>query len=158
MKVTRLVKKAQKGNKKALLKLITEQQSDYYRLAYSYVLNEHDAKDAMSEMVVTLYNKISYLKNSSSFYSWSKTILVNHCKDLLRDRNKVIPIENAANEAMKHSDEIDETLKMEMESLLTDLNDVHKEAIILKYVHDYTYEMVAEIMEVSVGTAKSRVF
>lgn len=38
-----LVQKAKKRNKKALLQLVMQQKDDYYRLAYSYMGNSHDA-------------------------------------------------------------------------------------------------------------------
>ena len=72
--VSRLVRQAKKGNKDALLQLIMADQDAYYRLAYSYMGNEHDAMDAMEDMIVTLYEKIGQLLNGESFYSWSKTI------------------------------------------------------------------------------------
>ena len=89
MKVNHLVKQAQKGNKEALLQLIMADKDAYYRLAYTYMGNEHDAMDAMEDMIVTLYEKIDQLKKGEAFYSWSKTILVNRCKTLLRSYNFV---------------------------------------------------------------------
>lgn len=86
MKVSHLVKQAQKGNKEALLQLVIADQDAYYRLAYAYMGNEHDAMDAMEDMIVTLYEKIDQLQKGDAFYSWSKTILVNRCKTLLRKR------------------------------------------------------------------------
>ncbi|KJB86834.1 hypothetical protein AZ66_16485 [Paenibacillus sp. E194] len=44
--------------------------------------NEHDAMDAMEDMIVALYEKIGQLQMNEAFYSWSKTILVNRCKTL----------------------------------------------------------------------------
>nr|WP_318281162.1 RNA polymerase sigma factor [Paenibacillus bovis] len=93
MAVSRLVKKAKKGNKEALLQLIMKQKDDYYRLAYSYMGNEHDAMDAMEDMIVRLYENIQHLKKNDSFYSWSKTILVNGCKSLLRNRQSVVLVD-----------------------------------------------------------------
>lgn len=64
MKVIRLVKKAKKGHKEALLELIMAQQDDYYRLALSYMGNPHDAMDAMEEMIVILYEKMGQKEGS----------------------------------------------------------------------------------------------
>jgi DNA-directed RNA polymerase specialized sigma24 family protein len=36
--------------------------------------------DAMEDMILKLYEKIDQLQKEDAFYSWSKTILVNHCK------------------------------------------------------------------------------
>ena len=68
MDVKRLVKKAKRGNKDALVELIMAQQHDYYRLAYTYVNNEADALDAMENMIVILYEKIEQLNEPATFY------------------------------------------------------------------------------------------
>ena len=95
MRVTRLVRKAKKGSKEALLQLISEQQDEYYRLALAYMRNPHDAMDAMEDMIVSLYHHIPQLTKEEAFYSWSKTILVNRCKQMLKKQNKVVLMENA---------------------------------------------------------------
>lgn len=100
MDVIQLVKKAKKGSKEALLQLIIAEKDVYYRLALTYMGNPHDAMDAMQKMIVTLYEKIDQLKIEEAFYSWSKTILVNSCKALLRQQIKLVLIDdwNTSNE------------------------------------------------------------
>uniref|UniRef100_UPI00388D76E3 sigma factor n=1 Tax=Radiobacillus sp. PE A8.2 TaxID=3380349 RepID=UPI00388D76E3 len=55
--------------------------------------NKQDALDALEDMIVTLYEKVYLLKKDDSFYSWSKTILVNGCKTMLRKRKKIVYLE-----------------------------------------------------------------
>lgn len=92
MDVVNAVKKAKKGDKEALLQLILAEKEAYYRLAFSYMRNEADAMDVLEEMIVRLYERIGQLKKEESFYTWSKTILVNQCKRSLKRNNKVIPL------------------------------------------------------------------
>lgn len=87
-----LIKKAKKGDKEALLSLVMNQNTDYYKLAYSYMKNKDDALDAMQDMIVILYENISTLKKNKAFYSWSKTILVNCCKEILSNQKKLVSI------------------------------------------------------------------
>lgn len=75
MRIVRLVKKAKKGNKDALLQLINEQQDEYYRLALTYMGNPHDAMDAMEDMIVSLYQSIPQLKKKSCFTVGAKRYL-----------------------------------------------------------------------------------
>lgn len=154
----RLVKKAQKGDKDALMQLVLEAKDDYYRLAYSYVENEHDAMDALENMIVILYEKIDQLQKPESFYSWSKTILVNECRALLRKRNKVVFLDEQ--EAAKIVDEysIRSSAELSFHELLTSLSPVQKEAVQMKYLLDYDYETIARLTNVPISTAKSRVF
>lgn len=165
MRVALKVKQAQKGNKEALLQLILAEKDAFYRLALAYMGKEHDAMDALEEMIVILYEKIGQLKKADSFYSWSRTILVNHCRAMLKRRNKLILIEewetdNGVDpEAAGICDPYEQRDRhMDIRSSLERINPDQKEAIELKYFHDFDYESIARITNVSVGTAKSRVF
>ncbi|WP_153730971.1 RNA polymerase sigma factor [Sporosarcina obsidiansis] len=164
MRGVRLVKQAKKGSKEALLQLINEQQDAYYRLALNYMGNSHDAMDAMEEMIVSLYRNIQQLEKNDAFYSWSKTILVNQCKQMLRKADKVTLIESwetieafSDPSAVQNSFEQTEQ-RMDIQELLLRVNAQQKEAIELKYFHDLDYETIAKMTQVSIGTAKSRVF
>ncbi|WP_339320592.1 sigma-70 family RNA polymerase sigma factor [Paenibacillus sp. FSL R10-2734] len=165
MDVARWVKKAKKGNKEALLQLIMSEKDVYYRLAFSYMRNAHDAMDAMEEMIVTVYEKIDQLKKEEAFYSWSKTILVNGCKKLLHKRNKLVLLEDwsttevrelgqAVNSDPYHTSE----QQIDIKALLLHINEHQREAIQLKYFHDLDYQTIADITEVSIGTVKSRIY
>lgn len=158
MTITKLVKKAKKGHKDALVQLIMQEQQQFYHLAYTYVGNEHDALDALEQMIVILYEKIHQLKNDTAFYSWSKTILVNECRAILKKKHRVIFIEDEESIELTVNpiDQLDDELTLE--HYLTILSPVHKEAIQLKYLLDYNYETIAELTNVSIGTAKTRVF
>ena len=90
MDVVRLVKKAKRGSKEALMELIMAEKDSMYRLALTYMGNQHDAMDALEEMIVKLYENIGQLKKEEAFYSWSKTILVNICKTTLRKQKKLV--------------------------------------------------------------------
>lgn len=158
MSVNRLVKKAKKGNKEALLELIMAQKDDYYRLALTYTGNPHDAMDAMEDMIVSLYEKMHQLKKEDAFYSWSKTILVNRCKQMLKKQAKVVLLEEWERYESAHSPHKLKEQQLEIQDMLELVNDYQREAIQLKYLHDLDYESIAEITNVSVGTAKSRVF
>lgn len=160
MRVVRLVKKAKKGSKEALLQLVAEQQDEYYRLALTYMGNTHDAMDAMEEMIVSLYHSIHQLKKEESFYSWSKTILVNRCKQMLRKRNRIVLMEDpqeSFNQVAQDSFEQREQ-RIDLQGMLALVNTEQREAIELKYFHDLDYQTIADMTQVSIGTAKSRVF
>ncbi|WP_053375209.1 RNA polymerase sigma factor [Paenibacillus sp. FJAT-27812] len=161
MNISRLVKQAKNGNKEALLQLIIADQDAYYRLAYSYMRNEHDAMDAMEDMIVTLYEKLDQLQKGEAFYSWSKTILVNRCKKTLRNKERFLPLGDEGEPSLaaltddnpyRHTES-----DMDMQVLLSHLNERQREAIELRYVHDLPYQTIADMTGAPVGTIKSRI-
>ncbi|MBS4205331.1 sigma-70 family RNA polymerase sigma factor [Lederbergia citrea] len=162
MNVVRLVKKAKKGNKEALLQLVMAEKDVYYRLAFTYMGNTHDAMDAMEEMIVLLFEKIEQLKKEEAFYSWSKTILVNSCKTLLRKRKKLVLVDEWSDreldQALTNDPYIASEQQMDIEQMLLHVNEHQKEAIQLKYFHDLDYQTIADMTNVSIGTVKSRIF
>lgn len=156
METEELVKKAKQGNKEALVQLIMAQKQDYYKLAYVYMRNPEDAMDAMEDMIVILYENIGRLKKEDSFYSWSKTILVNCCRNSLKKKNKVILMDAFHEEdGSDHIGQKNEQLSLEKH--LEELNIKQKEAIKLHYFMDMDYQSIAETLKVPIGTVKSRI-
>ncbi|HHX59685.1 MAG TPA: sigma-70 family RNA polymerase sigma factor [Epulopiscium sp.] len=149
-----LIKKAKRGDKEALLSLVMNQNTDYYKLAYSYMKNKDDTLDAMQDMIVILYEKIYTLKKSKAFYSWSKTILVNCCKKILRNQKKLVSIDDIKDASYEMNMGFEE--KLVLESYLAKLNPIHEEVIRLKYILDLDYNAIANLLEIPLGTVKSR--
>lgn len=71
-----LVKNAKAGDKEALVKLVMDSKNEYYKLAYAYTGDREDALDALSDMIVILYQKVRKIRKEDVFYTWSRTILV----------------------------------------------------------------------------------
>ncbi|MFA5523508.1 MAG: sigma-70 family RNA polymerase sigma factor [Tissierellales bacterium] len=155
MNTESLVKEAKKGDKDALVQLIMAKKQDYYKLAFIYMKNKDDSLDAMSDMVVILHEKIYQLRNSDVFYSWSKTILVNCCKRLIKEKNKLISLDIV--EEQSYEDELgakDEQIMVEEH--LSKLNERHQEVIKLRYFLDLDYQTISDILKIPLGTVKSR--
>lgn len=151
-----LVKKAKAGDKNALVQLIMSKKQDYYKLAYVYMKNSEDAMDAMEDMILKLYENIHRLKNEKAFNSWSKTILVNCCKNLLKKKKKIILLENVKEEIYEE-DFHNKEQGIILEEHLSKLNEKHREVIKLRYYLDMDYKTIAETVKVPVGTVKSRI-
>jgi len=154
--VVDLIHKAQAGDKNALLKLIMDKKIEYYRLAYVYVDNQEDALDALEDMIVAVYKNIGKLKKPEAYYSWSKTILVNICKSMLKKRSKSVAWEDVNQEPYVESYEQKE-YRADLAEHIALLNSNQQEAIKLRYFLDYDYQTIAEIMQVPLGTVKSRI-
>lgn len=151
-----LVQKAKCGDKEALLTLIIDKKGELYKLAYVYTGNKEDAMDAMQDMTVVLYEEINKLRKNELFYSWSKTILVNCCRDILKKKNRIIAVDEIKENSYHENYEVRET-KLDILGYLKGLNRKQQEAIKLRYFMDMDYESIARISNVPVGTVKSRI-
>ncbi len=155
--ISQMVGKAKKGDKEALIQLVMERKDEYYRLAYSYTCSKEDSLDAMHDMIVILFNNINKLRDADAFYSWSRTILVNCCRRIVKKQSRIIPIDDSQ-EGEYHEDYQGREFKQDIMDSLKKLSLKQREAIILKYFFDMDYETISRITRVPVGTVKSRVF
>jgi len=164
MQVHKQVRAAKKGNKEALIGLIMARKHDYYGLAYSFLRNEHDAMDACEEMIIIVYEQIQHLKKVDSFYSWSKTILVNVCKKMLFKRSReTVTLNDWEHSNEKNLTDQSEELSISVIEMRVDLEEAVKqlpkdtqEIIKLKYWFDMELQHIAEVMGKPLGTIKSR--
>ncbi|KJF27119.1 sigma-70 family RNA polymerase sigma factor [Clostridium aceticum] len=156
MEIEILIRIAKQGDKDALVKLIMLQKQDYYKLAYTFMKNKEDAMDAIEDMIVIIYENIHQLKKEEAFYSWSKTILVNCCKKLLKSKKNIIPLEDIKEEAHEGNLQQKED-RLLLEEYLSQLNEKHQEAIRLRYFLDLDYKTIAHLLKVPLGTVKSRI-
>ncbi|HHV47274.1 MAG TPA: sigma-70 family RNA polymerase sigma factor [Tissierellia bacterium] len=156
METKLLIKRAKKGDKEALIELVMNKKDEYYKLAYVYLKNREDSLDALQDMIVILYENIHKLRKEESFYSWSKTILVNCCKRMLKENNNTLSFENADIHEFNEGYE-DKDTRIMLDMYLSRLNPIHAEVIRLKYLLDLDYETISKILEIPIGTVKSRI-
>jgi len=153
---TQMIKRAKMGDKEVIIELIMRQKQDYYRLAYTFMKNQDDALDVMEDMILKVYENIKKLNDDTAFYSWSKTILVNCCKNNLRRKNRVILISNipvgSHEDVFQVKDE-----QLDIEKHMKKLNQKHLEVLKLRYYLDMDYESIAAILKIPIGTVKSRI-
>lgn len=157
MEAAALVSQARKGDKEALIQLVMDQKNEYYRLAYTYTGNREDSLDALQDMIVILFDNIRKLKDDSAFYSWSKTILVNRCRAMLRKSGRIVSLDDRTEENYQENYAAREA-RQDIQVYLSRLNNSQQEAIKLKYIMDMDYETIARVTGTPIGTVKSRVF
>lgn len=133
---------------------ICSHRNEYYRLAYSFMGNEADSLDAVSQMTVIVLEKHGSLRNPEAFPSWSKKILVNLCRDKLKDKKRVQPIELPIELASEAPVNIEDDVLVR--NAVANLPEKYREAIVLRYYLGYEYKDIAAYLQVPEGTIKSR--
>jgi RNA polymerase sigma-70 factor (ECF subfamily) len=154
MTIIRLVKKAQKGDDKALLKLFQEYENDIYRIAYVYVKNESDALDVVQEVAYRSFKKIDTLKNPEFFKTWLIKIAITCSIDLIRKNKKVVQLKSDYKEFIGLGDE-DVPLSITLQELIEQLNEDEKSIVILRFYEGYSFKEISEMLNIPLGTAKS---
>lgn len=73
------IAKAKKGDEEAFREILNNIRNDLYKLAYSYLKNEEDAKDILQETAIDIYNSIKNLKKRRSIKAMGRK---NSCKQM----------------------------------------------------------------------------
>ncbi|KQU13800.1 sigma-70 family RNA polymerase sigma factor [Peribacillus butanolivorans] len=150
----RLVKKAQKGNDKAFLKLYQQFEEDIYRLAYVYVQNKDDALDVVQEVAYQSFKKIDTLKKPEYFKTWLMKITINCAINVIRKNKKVVLLKPDF-EVLMGTEEEDLLLSLSLQELMDFLQEDEKSVILLRFYHDHTLKEISDILEIPLGTAKT---
>ncbi|MDM5213212.1 sigma-70 family RNA polymerase sigma factor [Peribacillus sp. NJ4] len=154
MIIIKLVKKAQKGDDKAFLKLFQQYEEDIYRMAYVYVKNESDALDVVQEVAYRSFKKIETLKNPEYFKTWLIKIAITSSIDLVRKNKNVVQLKPEYDECISFEDE-DIPLSITLQELLDQLNEDEKSIVILKFYEGYSFKEIADLLNMPIGSAKS---
>ena len=92
-----MIKRIRSGDRTAFRKLVTMYQQPAFRLAFRIIGNEEEAKDAVQETFVKIWQKIGSFDPSREFLPWMYRILANTATDRLRtmQRHEMVPYELA---------------------------------------------------------------
>ncbi|WP_342577993.1 sigma-70 family RNA polymerase sigma factor [Psychrobacillus sp. FSL K6-2843] len=152
--IIHLVKKAQKGNDKAFIKIFQEYEEDIYRMAFVYVKNQEDALDIVQEVAYQSFKKIQTLKQPEYFKTWLMRITINCAVNLVKKNKKVLQFKPNFEENIGSDDE-GVLLSITLQELVDTLQYDEKSVILLKFYKNYTFIEISEVLEIPLGTAKS---
>jgi RNA polymerase sigma-70 factor, ECF subfamily len=167
-----LVAELQAGSDSAFDYLITYYHSSVYNLVYGIVSDAADAADVTQEVFLRVFRSIRGFRRSSSLKTWLYRVSVrqalNHRRWCWRHHRQQVSIdadgpENGPACELEDGDAtpFEQCAAHEIESTvrgaLSRVPPVFRSAVILRDLEGLSYEEVAEILEVSVGTVKSRI-
>lgn len=126
------------------------------KVAYSILQNKEDAEDAIQETYYRAIKGFAQLKNSEFVYTWIYRILINECNKILNKKRSKFP------QDIKEGFEVDPAKCVEskifVEEVLENIPENHRQIVILKFVEQLTLKEISEILDIPVGTVKSRCF
>lgn len=151
-----LIKKAQKGDEEAFIKVVDEYMIPIYKIARSRLKSEENIGDAIQETILAAFSNIKKLKEPRYFKTWIIKILINKCNDIIRD-NKVLYVEDynlLEDNSLIYSESSDE--KLDFEGVLNKLNYEYRLVVVMYYVNRFTIKEISETLNEKEGTIKSR--
>jgi RNA polymerase sigma-70 factor (ECF subfamily) len=149
-----LVSHARRGDREAFAALIAPLENRLYRTALAIMGNPADAEDAWQNTVLKAFRGVSALREPDYFSTWVTRILLNECKQGLRRRRPWSPVGDLAQVALPEPDAEQAALRDALRQLSGDQRTV----VFLRYWLGLPLAELAEVLEVPVPTAKSRLY
>ncbi|MDE6389777.1 MAG: sigma-70 family RNA polymerase sigma factor [Lachnospiraceae bacterium] len=147
-----LVKQAQKRNADAFTELMQSQMQNMYKTAWAILHNDEDAADAISDTILVCWEKLGQLKQAEFFKTWMTRILINQCNNILRQRKKVVPMD----EILESTSQSREYENVEWMETLKGLDEKYRLIIILYYVNGLKTNEISDILHMPVSTVRTR--
>ena len=167
--LTALVARAQASDREAFDRLVDETHSMAYATAYRLIGDSDAAGDATQEAYVRAYSSLHTFRGNSSFSTWLYRIVVNVSLDLLRRRARAPErltlvdeehgeqwVEVADRSADPHADVERRERQTAVLEGLKRVSEDHRTVLVLFDLNGLSYEEIAEILAVPLGTVKSR--
>ena len=162
-----LIQRAQKGDHEAFAALVTEHQRYVYNLALRVLKNEEEALDLAQETFVRAWTALPNFRRQSQFRTWLYRIVTNLCYNRLpslrRSLNELgddviaeIPETDAAFDNPAHRLESRE-LRSYLHQAIDRLDENYRLLISLRYQSELSYEEIATMLNLPLGTVKTGV-
>lgn len=162
------LEQARRGDKNAFGHLVEAYQGPVYNLAYRMLGNSGEAEEAAQEAFIRAYTRLDSYDPTHKFSTWLLSITSNYCIDQIRKRRAVLlsideplpphPALHSDNSKGPESEFVAQEREQLVQTLLKQLPDEYRQAVVLRYWYDMSYEEIAEVQESTVSAIKSRLF
>lgn len=166
MEEKELIRRAQRGDGEAFGQLVERYKTKVFSLAYGLTRDRATADDLAQEILIKAYFALPKFKFRSEFGTWLYRVAVNHIKDYLRKtrRRQDLPLQNVQEKEAATEDRSyeEERQKEERRALvwgaLRRLPQKFMVILTLRDIQGLSYEEIARVLGISLGTVDSRLF
>lgn len=172
------IRLAQSGDQFAFASLVELHQDHVYNLAYRILQNAEEADDATQEVFVKVWQAMAAFRGDSKFTTWLYRIVHNHCLNRLR-ATKSAPKTVSAQTSFEEGDDEEHDLlsnlpgdkaadpgylveSRERRQLIwkqvEQLPPKYRSIVTMYYVQELSYEEIASVLELPVGTVKTHLY
>lgn len=159
-----LVRRFRAGETDAFTALVQRHQQRVYSVCIRVLGDADAAADVAQDTFLTVLRKIDGFRGEAAFTTWLHRVAVNACYDELRRKRRRPMLHVVAEGDREHepgppvTDHADEVAGThDAAAALALVPEEFRVALVLADVHDMAYQQIAQVLEVPIGTVKSRV-
>ena len=163
------IEAARHGDQEAFGHLVTLYEKRVFALTLRMCKNPADAEEAAQEAFLAAWQGLPFFRGDSSFSTWLYRLVSNACIDLLRregrhsaaagpslnDEEAAVEIADSAPSPQSLAERAE--LKQQIEAGLAALPDEYRSVLVLREIHQRSYQEISDILSLDLGTVKSRI-
>lgn len=167
-----IIRKATSGDEKAYAKLMNRYRKSVFYLILKMVNNKEDAEDLTLEAFTKAFKSLENFNPEFAFSTWLFRIATNNCIDFIRrQKMKMFSLDTPSEPSEEDSpkqillkdnkplpDDLAAIKQKEifLRSVVNTLPDMYRTLIELRYYQEYTYEEIAKLLDMPLGTVKAQ--
>ncbi|MBI1824046.1 MAG: RNA polymerase sigma factor [Nitrospirae bacterium] len=156
-----LLDRYDEGDEEAFTELVTRHQKSLYGAAYRMVGHSADAMDLVQQAFVKLLTQRSGFRQEASLKTWLYQILINLCRNHLRDSTRHQPVEVEIEEMGLVDSKtaldplVEKAVRSEVRQAIRRLPERQQETLILRVYEELPFGEISRILGCHVGTVKA---
>ena len=161
-----LVRRFQEGSADAFEVLVQRHGNRVFNLCLRILGDPEEAADASQDTFLAALRKLNTFRGDSAFTTWLHRVTVNACYDSLRRKRRRPLLQIVRDEdgepsepsppAPDHADQV--VFSIDVADALMEVPEEFRVVLVMADVQDLPYDEIARVLEIPVGTVKSRVF
>lgn len=152
-----LVEQAQRGDREAFTRLAFELSDRLFAVAHRILRDFDSAGDALQVTLLRIWRDLPTLRDPGLIEAWAYRVLVRACHDELRKLRRQAPaLHLLAVDGAEDDPAISIADREQLDRAFRTLTAEQRAAIVLQYYRDLTLSEIAEVLQVPVGTVRSR--
>ena len=163
------VNAAREGDQDAFASLVRLYEKRVFALTLRMCRNSEDAAEAAQDAFLAAWQGLAFFRGDASFSTWLYRLASNACVDLLRregrhkaaagpslnDEDVGLDVQDSA--PTPHESMEQQELRAQIDAGLQSLSPDHRQVLILREIQQLSYDEIAAVLELDVGTVKSRI-
>ena len=160
--IPRLVRRAQRGSRRARARIVADLQAPVFRFCRSMLGGEQRAREATQETALRLLEGLADFRGRSKLQTWALGIALNVCREMRRDSaaagsNHHHTLTDAVESrdpalALGHDEDC-----ARLHAMLRALPERQREAVVLRYFEGLSVQQTADAMQCAAGTVKATI-
>jgi RNA polymerase sigma-70 factor, ECF subfamily len=154
-----IIIRAKSGDREAFALLFEQYKNLVYKTAYLMLGEATEAEDALQEIFVQVYKSLSgFDPGKAKFTTWLYRVTFNYCLNHRRKKRPLtLPLEDMSPALRSEFPGAELAEEEVLQQAIGKLTDRQRAVVILRYFWDLPYAEIAQILDVPLGTVKSRI-